>query len=526
LKKTLLFIVLCVFLTSCGWFRNEPEIANVLSKHFNNKLYNKFDTAAYHLVFNERLNDLKNGFNHPRTITAFYQEQENLPVLLTRFYANGNIDSLVNYLQRSKNDGFNPQIFDVAELSSLVNILNANKFKNINEVYLIVADLELRTANALLQYSNCMTYGAVNPKKLFNRYYINNLRPDSLKMNAILNTQNLVDELKQSQPTSKAYIDLKQALAFYRDSLNNENHPDIIKIKLNLERLRWQIPQQTKEIVVVNIPDFSLTWFNNLDTLAHMNVCVGAKRELDYAEKIKIYLKSGKLDDKPKNHETPQLLSVFNSVQVNPVWNIPVSIAQSEIYYQVIKDPYYLSNNNIKVYYKDKEMKNPDTIRWNLYKREKLPFKFKQGSGEGNALGKFKFIFENSSSIYLHDTNNKNGFKLANRAISHGCVRIEDPLKFAELIVNDKYQYDKLRMEISLPPIDTTKMEVFTKMMAKKTDTLTSYQLKPTWFATRKNITVLIAYYTAWAENGKVQFRPDAYNYDEILAQEFKKYMY
>ncbi len=292
-----------------------------------------------------------------------------------------------------------------------------------------------------------------------------------------------------------------------------------------MERMRWQLPIKTDETVLVNIPDFSLTWFRQQDTLTHMNVCVGGKREEGYQDKMKLFLKSGKLGDKPKNHETPQLVSIFNSIQVNPIWNIPVSIAQSEIYYQAIKDPYYLSNSNIKVYFKGKLVNDPDTIRWNRYPREKLPFEFKQESGEGNALGKFKFIFDNSSSIYLHDTNNKNGFKFANRAISHGCVRIEKPLAFAELMVRDKYQYDQLRMEVNLPPIDTNRNKQYKKMLAKKADTLKRFQLKPSWFSTRKNVSVVIAYYTAWVENGKVEFRPDVYAYDGVLWDAVKKYM-
>lgn len=127
-----------------------------------------------------------------------------------------------------------------------------------------------------------------------------------------------------------------------------------------------------------------------------------------------------------------------------------------------------MSNSNIKVYYKDKLIGEPDTINWNKYSRDKLPFKFKQGSGGGNALGKFKFIFDNSSSIYLHDTNNKNGFNLTNRAISHGCVRIEKPLEFAELLVKDSYTYDKLRAEVDLPPIDSTHVKWYKNAWPKR----------------------------------------------------------
>ncbi|MDQ7949841.1 MAG: L,D-transpeptidase family protein, partial [Pedobacter sp.] len=454
-----------------------------------------------------------------------YTKNENSPLLVTRFYDDGSLDSLLSYLSKSRADGFNPSVFNLEEIDRLLKVLNADQFKKIEEVYPIIAQLELKTADAVLKYASFMKYGCVNPRKLYNRFYINLKRPDSLGLDSMLHTADLKQLLRQAQQTSIGYIDLKKQLAHYRDSLQNDLDPSIRAIKVNMERMRWQLPIHAEETVWVNIPDFSLTWLKNEDTLAHMNVCVGGKREEGYLDKMKIFLKSKKLDDKPKNHETPQLVSIFNAIQVNPIWNIPVSIAQSEIYYQAIRDPYYLSNSNIKVYYKGKLVGDPDTIQWNRYAREKLPFTFKQGSGDGNALGKFKFIFDNSSSIYLHDTNYKNGFKLANRAISHGCVRIENPLKFAELMVRDKYQYDQLRIEVNLPPIDTTRTAQFKKYLAKKADTLKSYQLKPSWFATRKNIAVAITYYTAWAENGKVQFRPDVYDYDGILLAALKKYM-
>lgn len=524
MKKTLLFFALCLVLSSCGWFNTEPEIATVLTEHFDNKLYKKFDSTAYDAVFNKKMDELRDKLSNPKVTEAFYDSHQNNPILITRFYTTGQLDSLVNYIARSKSDGFNPESFHLSELKTALKALDANNFKSITEVYPVIANLELITADALLKYSVFQKYGSINPRKLFNRYYIAVKRPDSLQMDSLLNTQDVLGVLKNAQQTSKNYLDLKQALQFYRDSLGTDNDPAIRTIKLNMERFRWQMPIQTEEVVKVNIPDFSLTWFKNGDTLTHMNVCVGAKRELGYKEKMKAYLKSNNLDDKPKNHETPQLISIFNAIQVNPVWNIPVSIAQSEIYWQARKDPYYLSNNNIKVYYKGRAVLDPDTIQWNKYPREKLPFQFKQGSGEGNALGKFKFIFDNSSSIYLHDTNNKNGFKLANRAISHGCVRIEKPLQFAELMVKGKYQYDELRMEVNLPPTDTNRMEQYRKKLAKKADTLKAFQLKPSWFATRKNVAVMIGYYTAWADNGKVQFRPDVYEYDPILWDAMKRY--
>lgn len=526
MRKTLLFIALSLIFSACNVADEKPEIAELFTKHFKDKLYNQFDTAAYKPIFLSRLKQRERSFLHPKLINTFYERNENLPILTTRFYVNGELDSLKAYLRGSREDGFNAEIFDYNRYAKELALVHGNKFKTISQVYSAIADLELSAANALNKYTNFVEYGVVNPKELFNRYQIPVKRPNMSKMDSILNTSNLALTLQQAQQTAKPYVLLKKALARYRDSLADEEHASIKAIKLNLERMRWSLPRETDEKVVVNIPDFTLTWFNKEDTLAHMKVCLGEKREATYQERMKTYLKSKLLADLPSNHETPQLFGAFSSIQVNPIWNIPVSIAQSEIYWLARKDRYYLSNNNIQVYRNGKLVANPDTIVWDKYPREKLPFRFKQGAGSGNALGKFKFIFDSSASIYLHDTNNKRGFSRTNRAISHGCVRIEDPLKFAELMVGDKYQYDRLRMEVNLPPIDTTRNKIFAKKLAKRNDPENLFTLKPAWFGPRKNITLLTTYHTAWVGgNGNLQLRPDIYGYDPILWAAMKKYL-
>lgn len=525
LRNLFLLTLFCAMFSACNWFREPAEIAIVLSKHFDNKLYQRFDTAAYRPIFETLLSAERKKLTNPRVLTSFYANNQQLPVLVTRFFANGQLDALEKQIANSKADGFNPQIFWHTELKTALLALKNNKFKNIEEVYPIIARLELSAAEGFLKYYNFNRFGSINPRNFLNRYYIKVKRPDSLGMLELLKTEDLAGRLEEAQKHTSSYQALRQQLAIYRDSLKSEDSPAIKTIKLNMERMRWQMPIESEETVLVNIPDFSLTWFKGDDTLTTMKVCVGGKREPAYAEKMKTYMRTGKLDDKPKNHETPQLISVFDAIQVNPVWNIPASIAKNEIYWMVRKDSNYLVNNNIKVYHKGRLVAYPDTINWAQYPREKLPFSFKQGAGEDNALGKFKFVFNNSSSIYLHDTNNKYAFSLNNRAISHGCVRVEDPLKFAELMIGSKRQFDNLRMDVNLPPLDTTRMDLYQKKLAKKNDTTQVFKLKPSWFGPRKNIRVLIAYYTAWAHNGQVKFRPDVYGYDEMVWAAIKRYM-
>ena len=171
LKKTLPFVLFCLLLSSCSWFKEKPEIAIVLAKHFDNKLYNNFDTANYNPIFGKKLDEMSSSLSNPKTTSAFYAAHENNPLLITRFYANGGLDSLTNYIKRSSDDGFNPEVFKLKELTALLSVLNANQFKNINEVYPLIAELEIKTADALLRYTTFMKYGSINPRKIFNRYY-------------------------------------------------------------------------------------------------------------------------------------------------------------------------------------------------------------------------------------------------------------------------------------------------------------------------------------------------------------------
>ncbi|WP_442588484.1 L,D-transpeptidase family protein [Pedobacter sp. AW31-3R] len=518
-----LIIPVCLSVSSCNWFKTIPEAGVVLSEHFHNKLYKEFDTAAYHLVFNRHLDSLKDKLSNPLTLSKFYANDERKAEFVIRFYASGAIDTLKDYIGRAEEHGFNPRIFGHQELEELLGKLGQNKFRSIAEVYPVVADLELVAASSLLKYEIFLSYGSVNPRNTLNRYYVTVKRPDSTSINRVLGTDDLPGLLRKIQPSSENYKTLQQNLRVLKKNAAR-NEAAIKAIEVNMERLRWKLPDLGEEYVEVNIPDFSLTWFHKEDTVTHMKVCVGGRREQDYEEKMKTFLKTQRLDDKPKNHQTPILISKFSSIQVNPIWNIPVSIAKSEIYFQALRDPYYLSNNNMKVYYKGQLVNDPDTIQWRNYSREKLPFQFKQGSGAGNALGKFKFIFDNGSSIYLHDTNNKAAFNREQRAISHGCVRVEKPLEFAEKLVDNAYQYDQLRMEVNLPPVDTTKMEVFRKRMAKKADTLNVFQLKPKWFGTKKNVAIFINYKTAWADRGAIQYRNDVYGLDDALYNAMKKF--
>lgn len=151
--------------------------------------------------------------------------------------------------------------------------------------------------------------------------------------------------------------------------------------------------------MLVNIPDFRLDLTQNGQSVLGMKVCVGKGRNMNFRKTLLNYAYTDQVDH--PTHETPMLNSMIYEAQVNPVWNIPQSIANKEIIVQAKADPYYLFNNNIDVYQNGKQV-DAESIDWSA--ADAADYSFKQEPGGDNSPGKLKFLFKNKRSVYLHDT--------------------------------------------------------------------------------------------------------------------------
>ena len=117
--------------------------------------------------------------------------------------------------------------------------------------------------------------------------------------------------------------------------------------------------------------------------------------------------------------------------------HIPYSIIRNEMWVETCsKTPAHLSRTGHKVYRGD-SLINGDTINWKRINKMQIPYQIVQDPGPKNALGTVKFMFSNPFSIYLHDTPNKSAFNLTQRAVSHGCVRLEKPILFGEFLMQN-----------------------------------------------------------------------------------------
>ena len=470
-----------------------------LFKKTNNKVFKDVTPDGFAPVFEDVLNQEKSKLNNANTISAYYHKNGFDPIFVMEHFPNDDVKTLLTYYNNANNHGLDPKIFQTAQIDTLLHTFyNKKGIKDVNEAYRDIAHLELLLANSLINYSNAMQFGVINPRRIYARYFTQTKRPDSTFMTHVFDVRSFKPYLDSIQPKNPQYIAIQKALAdanYIAPGLTRQETQRLLVV--NLERLRWQNKPTENRYVIVNIPDFQLNIMNGGHSELNMKVCVGEGRNKDYTNTLVEYDESDKVD-RPFSRETPQLNSMINEAQVNPVWNIPESIASKEIITEAQKDPYYLSNKNINVYKDGKLVDDPETITWD--DNSASEYSFKQQPGSDNALGKIKFLFPNKSSVYLHDTPAKEPFNQTMRAVSHGCVRLEKPLDFAKALFGDGEKYNLIEKLVS------------------------EDKSEPTDIALPKKMPIYITYITCWQdENGQLQVRPDVYGLDIVLYGHLQK---
>ncbi len=466
-------------------------MGKTLYQKTQNKVFKDVTPEGLADVFQKVLADEKSKLTYGSYISNFYEQNNYDPVFVMDHIFNKDMNTSVTYFQNAGQHGLNPELFNASEIAALINKFHNKKgIKTLDEAYHDIAELEILSANSLMRYSNALQYGIVNPKSIYSRYFIATPRPDSNALAKVFQVTDLKTYLDSIQPKDPNYLALQKALAAgtVADGASAEETKRVIIT--NLERLRWRNRPNASKFVMVNIPDFRLDVMQDGKSILNMKVCVGQGRDMNNGKTLENYVDTDKVD-KPNRHSTPQLSSMIHSVDVNPVWNIPQSIASKEIIVEARKDRYYLENKGINVY-KDGSLIDPDDIDWD--KVSATDYEFKQKPGDQNSLGKIKFLFNNQSSVYLHDTPAKAAFGQSMRAVSHGCVRLGDPQGLALNLFGEGAKYD-----------------LISKDMGQDNPEPTSIALSP-------KVPVLITYMTGWVDStGTVQVRPDVYGLDIVL---------
>ena len=223
----------------------------------------------------------------------------------------------------------------------------------------------------------------------------------------------------------------------------------IEKIIVNMERCRWLPVQLKDDYFVINIPEFRFHAYRNDTLVWSMKVVVGKSI-----------------------HETAIFNGSIKYVVFAPYWNVPESILKNEILPELRRNRKYIKENHME---------------WIGKSLRQIP-------GPWNALGKVKFLFPNSHNIYLHDTPSKDLFQRDRRSFSHGCIRVEQPKKLAQYILQQYPEWTENLIDSAM----NGKKELYVTL--------------------KKSYPVFIAYFTSWVDgDGKINFRNDIYKKDERL---------
>ena len=299
--------------------------------------------------------------------------------------------------------------------------------------------------------------------------------------------------------------------------INASPKDNIDQVKANMERQRWFTRPNEGAYVYINLPvyEVAMHWEDSVKT---MRVCIGKNLPDNYDALVKEYTDSGWLYKLPKNMETPQIASKITYMVINPTWTIPYSIIRNEMWWRLVRDPAYLSREGYKVF-RGKTEVNGDTIQWSKVNRNRIPYQIVQNPGPKNSLGTVKYMFNNPFSIYLHDTPSKSAFNKTQRAVSHGCVRLQDPILFGEYLTQNSKEYDAddFRIMMGYPPRDPERLKDY-----DPTDSTAAIQKleETTIVRLEKPMPLYLDYRTVYYDREwKLHFCYDIYDQNKLILQ-------
>jgi L,D-transpeptidase YcbB len=188
---------------------------------------------------------------------------------------------------------------------------------------------------------------------------------------------------------------------------------------------------------------------------------------------------------------TPTMSDEISYLVFRPYWNVPDSITRGELLPRIVAEPDYLHRQRFEVvdgWQEPAAVIDPETVDGPAM--EDFTYRLRQRPGARNALGLVKFMFPNDHHVYLHDTPAKHLFEAPRRAFSHGCVRVEDPVALADFLLRDDpdWTHDRIAEAMAAGPRQTVVLET--------------------------PVPVHLTYFTAWVQNGAVNFRDDVYGLD------------
>lgn len=383
-------------------------------------------------------------------------------------YAIKHFDS--GYVKQDEIENFVPfaKVDPMSEADSLLKKRNKDKkyFIQINEPYkLLMAELARYTSLA-----DGKEWQKVDPKEKFEKGK-SSIGVRALKINlylagdlprldsSLVFDDSLEAGIRHFQKRIGQTPTGKPGAAFFT-IINTPPAKMVEKILINMNRMRWQPINTPGRLLKVNIPGFTLHVYSDGNEAFQMPVIVGKE-----------------------GHSTVLFADKLTTIVFSPYWNVPDNIVKNEIVPAMDKNPDYLEENNMEI----------------TGQRDGLPV-IRQKPGPKNSLGKVKFLFPNSFNIYFHDTPAKSLFSRDERAYSHGCIRLSEPERLAEWLLQDDKKWTSSKIKDAMNSGNNQFVEL------------------------KHPASVIITYYTAWVDDNGLNLRDDLYGHDaDVISKWFKK---
>ena len=374
---------------------------------------------------------------------AFYQNRNLAPLWLDKGVENARAVSAIARMKSAEADGLEP-----------------NDYKPPNFAGLgpdALAEAELKLTQTVLVYARHLQAGRFPYTRVSHNIELPQAIPEpTVILSSISDAADAGQALGAFGPQHEPYRKLKAMLAELRGrsgASKGEVSRQIETVIANMERWRWYPRDLGNTHVLVNQPDFTLKVMNGGTQVWTTRIVIG----------------------KP-SMPTPLLSETMKYITINPTWHVPSSIVHNEYLPALAQDPTVLDRMGLRVSYNGGEVQ------------------ITQPPGDGNALGRIRFNFPNRFSVYQHDTPDKRLFADEVRAYSHGCMRVQDPAKYAEVLLNIVRPHERWTAERIKSMFGPVEQDI---------------QLQPT------PVWVHLTYQTAFADNaGKLQIRRDVYNLD------------
>jgi len=245
---------------------------------------------------------------------------------------------------------------------------------------------------------------------------------------------------------------------------------------VNLERWRWAPKNLGEFHIIANIPEYRV-----------------------YVKKDGVVTHTTRVVVGKSKHKTVAFSDEMETFVVNPSWGVPQSIIKNEMLPSARSNPGYFSRKGYQVFTKIRgrtRQVDPNRVNWRRVSASQISVR--QPPGAKNALGQIKFLFPNKHAIYMHDTPSKSLFQRDSRAFSHGCVRIHNPMEFADAILEQQKDWNSTRIK---------------KLVGGREATV----------KLDKHIPVHLVYFTSiLKEDGTIGYVSDVYGHDSKMAKILK----